>query len=331
MTTPSLYQVGAVFMKLETTPGTEAAPTTTGSPNDYIQAIDAQFAPDFTLINRNYMRPSLSATPHLMGRRLASLTFSTEVFGTGVAAVDTDATTQAQATPKWADLLEACAYTGVAAAIPLGKTYSPKTGNAGSAQKTATFYCYYDGMLHKITGAMGTFTMTATAGEIATIQWTFTGVFNDPTAVATPTPSFTSVTPPLVEQCSFTMNSVATLLAETLTIDAGNSVIQRADANSAKGFNSMYVTARGVKFNTSVEFVPEATYSFWGDFTAATARAISFNIGTSAGNKMIVTIPSAQIEGLTYADKNGVRAYEASFNVMSTSDAGDDEVTFRFT
>lgn len=325
---PFLYQVGAVFMKLETTPGVENAPTLTGSPNDYIQAIDAQFSPDFNLITRNYMRPSISSTPHIMGRRIASLTFSTEFFGTGVAAETTSPTTQAQATPKWADLLEACAFSGAAVASPAGKVYTPTTATL----KTATFYCYYDGFLHKLTGAMGTFSLQAQAGGIATIQWTFTGVYNSPSASATPTPSFTSVVPPLVESCSFVIDAtVATAFKiETIGVEMNNNVIQRPDANSAKGFNSMYITSRDAQVTINPEQIPEATHPFWSDYEDGTANLITFDIGTTAGNKCEVEIPTGQISGIQYSDRDGIRVYDVTFRANSTAAAGDDEISFKF-
>jgi hypothetical protein len=42
---------------------------------------------------------------------------------------------------------------GTAVASPAGQTFTPIT----STQQTLTIYCYYDGILHKLTGAMGTF------------------------------------------------------------------------------------------------------------------------------------------------------------------------------
>lgn len=325
---PYLSQVGAVFAKIETTPGVEAAPTTSGSPNDFIQAIDANYNPDFQIIERNYMRPSISRTPHLMGRQLASLTFTTEWFGTGVAPAATNPTTQAQSTPKWADLLEGCGFSGAAVASPASKLYSPLT----ASQKTLTLYCYYDGMLHKLTGAMGTFVVNAEAGQIATIQWTFTGVFNAPTATATPTPSFTSVTPPLVESCSFAIGATASsvFVLQNISIDVQNNVIPRADANSAKGFNSMYITGRNPQVTINPEQVPEASHPFWGDFTSAARKAITFAIGGTAGNKAEVSIPNAQISGMSYTDRDGIRVYDITMMANTTTAAGNDEVTFRF-
>jgi hypothetical protein len=321
----SLTQVGLVTAKIETTPGVDATPNST---TDFILALNAQYTPDFNVIERNYMRPSISRTPHLMGRQLAKLTFTTEMIGTGVAAATTDVTTQSQATPKWADLLEGCAFSGAAVASPAGKVYTPLT----TAQKTLTIYCYYDGILHKLTGAMGTFTMTAKAGEICTIQWTFTGIYNDPTAISTPTPSFPSINPPLVESCSFLIGSTSStvFVPENIAIDMQNNVVPRDDANSVKGFNSMIITSRNPQSTFNPESVPEASHPFWGDFTGAVGKALSFHIGNVAGNKMLVSLPNVQISNLQYADRNGIRVYDVTAMASSTAGTGNDEVSIKF-
>lgn len=325
---PFLSQVGAVFAKIETTAGVENAPTTSGSPNDFIQALDPQYAPDFQVIERNYQRPSLSQTPHLMGRQLATLTFSTEVFGTGVAAVTTNPTTQAQATPKWADLLNGCGMVGAVVSSPAGKIYTPIT----ASQQTLTIYCYYDGMLHKMTGAMGTFALHAEAGQLATIQWTFTGVYVAPSAVSTPTPSFTTVDPALVESCTFAIGGTAStvFIPQTITLDVQNNIIPRADANSVKGFNSMYLTGRKPSITVNPEQVPEASHPFWGDFTGNNKKAVVFNIGNTGGNSMQVSCGNTQISQLTYADRDGLRVYDVTLAVISTTATGNDEFSFKF-
>lgn len=321
----ALTQVGLITAKVETTPGVDAAPD---SATDFILALNTQYSPEFTIINRNYMRPSISGTPHLMGRQLATVTFTTEVFGTGTAAVTTDVTTQSQATPKWADLLQGCAMSGAAIASPAGKLYSPLT----TAQKTVTIYCYYDGMLHKLTGAMGTFTLSAEAGQIATIQWTFTGVYNAPTAVSTPTPTFPTLSPALVESCSFVVGGTAAtvFLPQNISIDIANTVTPRADANSVKGFNSMIITGRAPQLTFNPEAVPEASHPFWADFVAATGKAVSFQIGSVAGNKMLVNLPNIQISNLQYADRDGLRVYDVTAMASSTAGTGNDEFTMKF-
>lgn len=320
-----LTQVGVIAAKVETTPGVDSTPDAT---TDFILALNTSYAPEFNLITRNYMRPSISNTPHFIGRQLATLTFTTEIFGTGIAAVTTDATTQAQATPKWADLFLGCAMSGAAVATPAGKIYSPVT----SSQQTLTIYCYYDGILHKLTGSMGTFSIDAEAGSLATITWTFTGVYNAPTAVSTPSPTISTVVPALVESCSFVIGSTAAtvFVPQNVKIDMSNNVVPRADANSAKGFNSMIITTRTPQVSFNPESVPEADHPFWGDFAGSVGKALSFHIGNVAGNKAILSIPNFQISNLQYADRDGIRTYEVTGTASTTDGAGNNELTVKF-
>lgn len=320
-----LSQVGVVLAKVETTPGVDSTPSNT---TDFIQALSAQFAPEFQVIDRNYMRPSISQVPHLMGRQLATLSFTTEIFGTGVAAVTTSPTTQNQATPKMADLFLGCAMVGTSIASPAGQTFTPIT----AAQKTLTIYCYYDGILHKLTGAMGTWQLAATAGEIATIQWTFTGVFNAPTATSTPTPSIYAIVPPIVQNAAFAIGGTAStvFVPEKIDITYGATVVPRTDANSARGYNSMLITGRKPSITFNPEQVPEASHPFWTDFAAATGKTLTCTIGTTTGNQAIITLPNIVISNLQYADRNGMRVYDVTAMLTTTTGTGNDEFSIKF-
>lgn len=310
----ALTQVGLLTAKIETTPGVDAAPD---PDTDFILALNTAYNPNFNVIERNYMRPSISGTPIVMGRQLAQVTFTTEIYGSGTAAT----------AAKWADLFEACAM--VQADItgpPASSLYSPVT----TGQKTATIYCYYEGIVHKLTGAMGTFSLTAKAGEIGTIQWTFTGRYNDPAALTTPTPTIPSTTPPLVETLGFHIGATAStvFIPEQVTLDIGNNVAPRDDVNSAKGFNSMIITSRKPSITVNPESVPEASHPFWADFSGSVEKAVTWTIGSVAGDKFKFTLPNFQTTDLKYADRGGIRVYDITGRASSL--AGDDEVQINF-
>lgn len=323
MPLPALSQIGGVFMKLETVAGTAEPPLV---PGDFILASDVQYNPDVQLITRNYMRPSLSALPHIIGRRLAQITFSVEVLGTGVAATTTTPLTQAAATPKWADLLEACGMVGAAVATPAGKVYSPTTQN----MKTATIDVYLNDVKHRITGAMGTFTITANAGQIATINFTFTGVHQAPIVAATPPIPAQTINPPIVENAGIAIGATTGLIIEQVSLDIGNSVIERPDANSPSGFLAMHITGRAAKMTLNPEVAPEATHPFWSDFIGGVSKTFTATVGTVDGNKMIISAPQVQPEQVSYGDRNGLRVYDVNYNVMTSSANGNDEFTIRF-
>jgi hypothetical protein len=321
-----LTQVGVVLAKIETTPGVDATPSPT---TDFITALTASFAPNFQVIERDYLRPSISGTPIVMGRQLATVTFETEVVGTGVAASGSTSTTENAATPKWADLLCGCGFAPTSESTPNpGQVYNPITNN----QTTLSIYVYLGGILHKLLGAMGTFNLTAVAGELAKIQWTFTGVYQAPTAVAVPAVTIPTIVPPIVQSAQFAIGTTAStvFVPQQITLDIANTVTPRDDANSARGFNSMIITARKPSFTVNPESVPEASHPFWTDFAAANGKAVSFNVGTVAGNTMGVAITNMQISNLQYTDRSGIRTYEVTGMVSSTSTTGNDEVSFTF-
>lgn len=342
---PSISNVGALFAKVETTAGTDAVPTST----DYILAIDATYNPDMTVIERNYLRPSLSQTPHIMGMQLASLTFTTEVVGSGTANL---VGTPGAAAPTWATLFQGCAMdpgVNITNPSPWGKVYKPLTGSltnvllGGNGQKTLTFYMEIDGRLHKMTGSMGTFSLVGEAGQIGRIQWTFTGSYVAPTDFDNPTPAPiagatpNATVPPLIENCSFTIGSTIAdkFSIQQLGINFNNSVIQRKSASFPKGFRSMFITGRSVEVTFTTEFASETDHPFWADYVAATKKSVSFQFGSAAsgatnGNTMIVTVPNAQISSLGYSDADGLRMVDVTMRASTATHAGNDEIEFKF-
>jgi hypothetical protein len=177
---------------------------------------------------------------------------------------------------------------------------------------------------------MGSFTATLKAGELGTIQWTFTGVYNAPSAITTPTPTIPSTTPPLIQSLGFAIGATAStvFVPETVTFNVANNVVPRDDVNSAKGFNSMIITGRKPEMTVNPESVPEASHPFWGDFAGAVEKAIVCTIGSVAGDKFKFNFPNFQITDLKYADRSGIRVYDVTGRASSLS--GDDEVQISF-
>jgi len=64
--------------------------------------------------------------------------------------------------------------------------------------ESMTFYVFYDGLMHKITGCRGTFSVSAESGGYATASFTFTGQYFDPITKALPTSTLVTylVNPP---------------------------------------------------------------------------------------------------------------------------------------
>lgn len=227
-------------------------------------------------------------------------------------------------TPTWAGNLTINNRWTVSV-TPVGFSFNP----VSTGFESLTLYLYLDGILHKVTGAMGTVSLAAPAGDYGKFTFEFTGQFNATTDVTLPAaPTYEDIVPPQVELAQLTWGSDGSLLAESFTFDMANTVVPRPDVNSPDGYNGVRITSRAPtgKFNPEMETV--VTEDFWGQIAAASKRTFSMRIGTDAGNTVIVKSPQAQISGLSYADRNGVRAVDA--NLMLSGISGDDEIRFLF-
>jgi hypothetical protein len=97
-----LIRKGLLLAKVETVAGTDALPVAS---LDAIQAFDAEFSVDPNILEREVLTGDLSPVEHIIGRKLASLSFSVELKSNGLFSGDvvTDE-------PKLARLLRGCGY-----------------------------------------------------------------------------------------------------------------------------------------------------------------------------------------------------------------------------
>lgn len=310
---PILTQKAALLAKVETTPGTDAAPT---AALDAILVTDPQFSVDATVLDRNFARLDFSSFASVVGRKLAQIQFSVPLYLSGTQDI----------APKWATLLQGCgmAETSVAVGPPDGKQYDPITDN----MKTLTLHLYFEGLLHKVTGAMGSFTLTAEAGNFATLNFTFTGNYVEPLAGTFPAAAvIEDVVPPIVESAAFTFGGSSAYVIQSFSFDMANTIVPRQDANSPSGFNGVRITGRNPTggFNPEVE----TSHDFWARMSASTLSTLSARIGPSTeGRNLQISAPKVQIAGIAYADRDGLRTYDLSAAFRRSS--GNDEIRFLF-
>jgi hypothetical protein len=212
------------------------------------------------------------------------------------------------------------------ASLVTGILFAPKT----DALDTLTIRIYLDGIEHVMAGCMGTFQVSAEAGGIATCEWTFTGTYSAPTAVAMPVQTLNQTIPPLVQQAGLSWNgSTSGLFAGGFNIDMGNEIALRRDVNAAFGLDSIYISGR----NPTGSFTPEASTSlsssFWADWGASVTRVFSVQVGNAQGNTVIFSAPATQITGVSYGDRDNIRTYDVNL-AFRRGATGNDELTVLF-
>jgi hypothetical protein len=321
-----LTQKSLLLAKIETVQNTDALPTALA---DGILIFNPTFSNKVTFIERSLVSDDLSPYASIVGQQLATVSFDVEIRGIG--------TGPAGSAPPWAmKLLPACGMVGQAIAAgeggsnPAQYVFNPTSDSVDSPMKSATIYVFYDGMLQKVTGAMGTWALTGQAGGIAKISFTFTGVYAGTVDEALPDSAFTFTDPipPTVQLANLTFGDSTDLVVDTFKVDIGNQVQERTDVNGPQGLHGVRVTTRTPTGTLDPEAVPEGTHPFWADQSGGVLNSLALRIGQVSGNRMTITCPKVQTTGISYQDRKGIRAYNLTINPRRNN--GNDELQFLF-
>ncbi|MCK4248675.1 MAG: hypothetical protein KAX15_02740 [Candidatus Omnitrophica bacterium] len=309
----ALTKRALILAKEEVTYGVDPVPTPAANA---VLVIDPVVTPVGEKLTRNTVKNTLSPDSPLMGKRHCEVTFQTELRGSGVVDV---------APRGVGDLFEACGMLETIAAAVSVK-YTP----ASSSLKSVTIYAYFDGLLHKITAAVGSWELVCEAGQIPKISWTFSGFFAAPTDEALPgSVTYDSTIPPIVQNAGFAINSVSTLVVQQVALGLNNTISPRDDINAPTALKGFRVSARepGGSFNPEAVLVAE--YNFYDDWEKATARALELTIGSVAGNKCGISAPKVTLDSIGPGDREGIRVFDIPISLGM--DSGDDEVELLFT
>ncbi len=159
--------------KIETTYGTDIAPAA-GTAADMVLCEKMSVMPvEADVVTRDRVQPwhGNKGNPGIYNR---ALKFSGSVPFCGSGAAGT--------APAWAKLMRMCGMAETLTASTKAD-YSP----ISAAQESGTLHYLMDGTRHTAVGTRGTFGINIVAGDEPTIDFDFTGLYTDPTAVALPT------------------------------------------------------------------------------------------------------------------------------------------------
>lgn len=197
-----------------------------------------------------------------------------------------------------------------------------------SNQSSLTIYMYLDGILHKMTGSRGNFTITAEAGNYAKVEFTFQGIFVDAVDAVAPSPTYDATLPEQIEFSNLTWGSQRDLVSAQWTFEQGNTLTPRPDVNSSEGVKGTRITARTPQGGMNPEATIEADHPFWDEISRGKTQFFFVKVGQTVGQTIGVQIPKAQLSALPYGDRDGIRTYDVSFRCTRVN--GDDEVEFWF-
>ena len=181
--------------------------------------------------------------------------------------------------------------------------------------------------MHTMPGCFGTFEVTAQAGNFATIKWTFTGSWVEPTDDPNPSPIFERQLPSQVQFARLQIGTFGAIV-EKFTFNQMNDIQIRPDVSAQDGYFGTRIVSRKPEGGINPEADNVANNDFWGQFAAAQEMPFQMRAGSIAGNTVWFLAANTQYSGMTYADRSGILVYDAGLRFSRS--LGDDEVCVYF-
>lgn len=311
---PLLSRKRLILAETETTYGTDPTPSES---SNAILVRNVEVTPlETETVNRELIRPFLGQSDQLLAQQRVLINFEVELAGSGTAGT----------APAYGPLLEACRCTETIVAST-SVTYAP---NSDAAPSSVTIYFNNDGVLHKATGCRGSFTLNGAVGEIPTIAFEFTGIYNTPSDVSLSTPTYSNQADPVVfkngNTTGFQVFSYAGAL-QSFSLEMANEISYRELVGGTK---EALIVNRAPAGEVMIEAVTMATHNFFDDATGSSTGNLTFQHGQTAGN--IVTFTASQIDlgNPSYSDEDGIQMLTLPY-IATPTDSGNDELEIVYT
>lgn len=203
--------------------------------------------------------------------------------------------------------------------VPVSSTFS-----------SATIYFNNDGVLHKITGARGTFTMNTAVGQIPTLDFQMTGIYNAPTDTEAPATTYSNQATPVIFKAAntsaFSILSYKACL-QSLSFNMANETVYRELVGCTK---EVLITNRAPAGECMIEAPTIAQKDFFTIANDDTTGTLTMLHGSTAGNRVTLVAPKIDITNPSYADQDGIQMLNIPYVAIPTT-AGNDEVKLTFT
>lgn len=301
-----------ILVAEESTYGTDASPVGT----DAVLVRNLELTPiQADTVSRDLIRPYLGNSEQLLANTRVEVSFEVELAGSGTAGT----------APRYDALLKACGMSStVVAATSI--TYAPVSASFDSA----TIYINIDGVLHKMTGCRGTFSVSAEVNTIPFISFTMTGIYNSPTDTAAPSTTYSNQETPVIFKAGnttgFSIFSYSGCLS-SFSFDMANEINYRELVGCDKSVN---ITNRNPAGQCVIEAPTIAAKDFFTIANADATGSITFQHGQAAGNIVTITTPYADIGNPSYSDMDGIQMLTLPY-VAVPGTSGNDEISIVLT
>ena len=243
------------------------------------------------------------------GPSRATLTFETELVGTGAAVISD---------PLKA-LIRACAYTESSG------TCAPTSLQSSMAPLTAAVYQEIDGGTNAtrdlVVGCMGNFVLTLRHGRPNRFRFTLTGKYGGQSQVTHLAPTYPTIVGPRGVE-SLTINSLTTLRTDEIEIDCGNDVqLLETVVNDtyASGYAYAVVRDRDTRIRLRPERLVVGTVDWRSLLATPTLFDFSATVGSASNNTQTITdvgSSQCQVVNRTHGDRNKIATEELELKAL---------------
>ncbi|WP_424138664.1 hypothetical protein [Roseomonas chloroacetimidivorans] len=203
--------------------------------------------------------------------------------------------------------------------IPVNVLYGPTSDEA--VYKTATIYLYKDGLRWRLTGFVGTPTITLTTGGtgVVSVQG-MAQLAADPDVVALPAAALGIVrpTPPRFVNGLCQLNRM-TAQVRTLTFNLGVGTVLPDNPEALEGYDPAVPISR----DTTVTLDPYTNVTsyvpLFNAFRQGTSMPLQAIIGTVPGNRFVLTVPAARATQNNPGNRDGL----ATNQITADADGAD--------
>jgi hypothetical protein len=299
---PLLKKVSCLAAKIETTIGTAISLDAT---NATFNVYNANIVPNIQMTDREG-QGAFSKLASVTGQQTGTCTFSTDL-------------TVGSSAPAWATtFLPACGM-GLTST-----TYGCRSEAPGSTVKTLTMAHYVNGVIRRIRGAVGTFTISCLAGQKITLDFTFQGVYDAFDAGAIISPTYPTAQALRWAGSTTTIGGTA-IAASSLTFDLGNVISPLESQAVDEGIKNFIVSDRRPTLSIDPEADASNSITRYANWLSRDALAIAFDSDTTNdGGKWAFALPAAQIINQQPGERSGIETEQLNFLACRTATLNDE-------
>ncbi|MCX7062844.1 MAG: hypothetical protein NTZ11_18405 [Gammaproteobacteria bacterium] len=283
-----------MLAKVETQYGVDAEPD---GATDGVLIRSMELTPlELETVDNTVVRPYPGSFRQLITARSVRLTVELGMTGFGTAGPATPI-------PGYDALLRGC---GLARNVSAGVNVTYSLISTG--YESLTFYVYMDGVLHIITGARGTVSMSFGLREVPTYRFEFQGLYTPPEDAPLVQPALGAFPTPLPVAVGNTvianfLGSATGICLNSFEVALGNTLTYRNLVNCRE---EVLITDRAVTGSFEIEATLLATKDIFSLVNALTLTSIDLTHGTTGGNKVRVASAVAQATSPNFGDADNI-------------------------